>query len=180
MKSIATRVARPIFDRDEYFESSSRTIRWIVMALILITYPFDDRNAPIILTMVGIFMVYNSLRYVPKLNNQTFFASRLNSLTIDHVFVCSFFPGPSPITHRFSYSSLLPLPLWHCGVCLSLSVQVIITLVLLKLTSRHTAGRTRVSVHHQAILLIIFSLVAEQSVRSHDEEYLLKAASPTA
>jgi len=39
---------RPVFDRDEYYESSSRMVRWIVLALVLITFPFDGTNGTLI------------------------------------------------------------------------------------------------------------------------------------
>ena len=80
-------VKRPIFDRDEYFESSSRVVRWIVLALVLITFPFDSSYGLIVLTVIIFMAVYNALRYLPSFRSLELFKARVNSLGVDHVFV---------------------------------------------------------------------------------------------
>src|SRR5262245_12768599 len=78
---------RPVFDRDEYYESSSRMMRWIVLALVLITFPFESTNGVVVISLLSFTALYNLLRYIKPLMRLDFFASRANSLAVDHLFV---------------------------------------------------------------------------------------------
>src|ERR1017187_9365795 len=83
------RLTRPVFDRDEYFESSSRMIRWVCLGLVLITFPFETGSGLIVLTIIIFTSIYNLMRYSRRLMRLPVFNSRVNSLTINHIFVLS-------------------------------------------------------------------------------------------
>ena len=174
-----TEVKRPVFDRDEYYESSSRTVRWIGLALVLITYPFDAENGLIVLTMVIATVIYNGLRHIPKLLRHTLFGSRANSLAVDHIFVLALIGlsgGLSSPYYPLFYLLIIGTIASYgiAGFAFSLSSQVVITLILLKINTAALPESPEFQFIVKLVILIIFSLVAEQSVRSRDEEYLLE------
>lgn len=173
-------LSRPVYDRDEYFESSARTIRWIVLALVLITFPFDSAGGLIVFTMVFLTAAYNGLRYLPAVAHGRVLASRMNSLAVDHIFVLALIALTgglaSPYYPLFFLLILATIASFGiAGFAFSLSAQVIITLILLRASISPIPSTAEYQFIIKLILLIIFSLVAEQSVRSRDEEYLLES-----
>ncbi|HEX3082091.1 MAG TPA: ATP-binding protein [Candidatus Saccharimonadia bacterium] len=170
---------RPVFDRDEYYESSSRMMRWIVLALVLVTYPFDSTNGVVVLSLLVFTTVYNLLRYIPRLMRADFFASRVNALAVDHVFVLAIvilsggLGSPYyPLLYLLIIGTIASYGI--AGFAFSLSVQAIITVILLKVQLPIVPQAPEFQFIIKLVILIVFSLVAEQSVRSRDEEYLLE------
>ncbi len=173
-------VTRPVFDRDEYFEASSRMVRWIVLALTLISFPFGSANGAVVMSLLVFMAIYNLLRYIPRLLRLEFFGSRVNSIGVDHVFVVLIIALSGGLASPF-------YPLFYlliigtiasygiAGFAFSLSSQVIITLILLKIQFPVAPTAPEFQFIIKLVILIIFSLVAEQSVRSRDEEYLLES-----
>jgi PAS domain S-box-containing protein len=171
-------LTRPVFDRDEYYESSSRTIRWICLFLVLITFPFSTRNGLVVLTVIILTAVYNALRYNHRLVDRAFFRSRLNSLAVDHAFVLSLvlLSGglASPYYPLFFLLIVAVIASYGiAGFAFSLSAQVFISLILLKADLNPLPSTPEFNFIIRIVFLVVFSLVAEQSVRSRDEEYLL-------
>ncbi len=170
---------RPVFDRDEYFESSSRIVRWIVLALVLITFPFESANGLIVLTVVIFMSIYNGLRYLRSFRSMVVFKTRTNALGLDHVFVLGLIILSGGLTSPY-------YPLFYlliigtiasygiAGFAFSLSSQVLITLILLKVQLPTVPDSPEFQFVIKLVILIIFSLVAEQSVRSRDEENVLE------
>jgi two-component system phosphate regulon sensor histidine kinase PhoR len=170
---------RPVFDRDEYYETSSRTVRWIVLALVLISYPFDAPNHWVVLTMLMFTAFYNLLRYSHRLRSTDFFGSRANSLAVDHIFVLGIVlltGGLASPYYPLFYLLIIGViaSFGIAGFAFSLSSQVIITLILLRVSLVAQPNAPEFQFIIKLVILIIFSLVAEQSVRSRDEEYLLE------
>jgi len=173
-----SRITKPVFDRDEYYESSSRLVRWICLALVLITYPFGTQSGTVVLTMVIGTGIYNGLRYSRALLSHELFGSRLNTIAVDHIFVLALvgLSGglASPYYPLFFLLIIAVIASYGiAGFAFSLTSQVLITLILLNvnLTTQPADANSQFII--KLVLLIVFSLVAEQSVRSHDEEYLL-------
>jgi PAS domain S-box-containing protein len=173
-------VKRPVFDWDESYEAAARTVRWVCLGLVLISFPFTTPNGVVVLTLTMLTGAYNTVRYIPFVNRRPFFRSRLNSLAVDHVFVLSlvFMTGglASPYYPFFFLLIIAVIASFGiAGFAFSLSAQVAITLILL-----HTGGTAMPSDPNfqfiiKIVFLIVFSLVAEQSVRSRDEEHLLES-----
>ncbi|MDF2461645.1 MAG: Multi-sensor signal transduction histidine kinase, partial [Candidatus Saccharibacteria bacterium] len=173
-------LTRPVFDRDEYYESSTRSIRWIILFLVLITFPFASSNGLIVLTLILLTALYNALRYSRRVLNLEFFNSRLNSLAVDHAFVLSLvvISGglASPYYPLFFLLIIAVIASFGiAGFAFSLSAQVAISLILLKVDTTALPAAPEFKFIIGLVLLIVFSLVAEQSVRSRDEEYLLSS-----
>lgn len=172
-------VKRPVFDRDEYYETSSRMVRWIILALVLITFPFEAVNGVIVFSMLAFTSVYNLLRYIPKLMRTEFFSSRINSLAVDHVFVLGIIAlsgGLASPYYPLFYLLIIGIIASYgiAGFAFALSTQVVITLILLKVGSTANIVSIEFQFIIKLVILIMFSLIAEQSVRSRDEEYLLE------
>lgn len=176
-----SQIKRPEFDRDEYYEVSSRRVRWIVLALVLITFPFFDAdNGLVVGTMVLATAIYNLLRMVPALLRHQVFSSRANTLAVDHVFmvILIMLSGglASPYYPLFYLLIIGTIASYGiAGFAFSLSTQVLITLILLKVQLTPLPQTAEFQFVIKLVILIIFSLVAEQSVRSRDEEYLLES-----
>lgn len=173
-----SRITRPVFDRDEYYESSSRSIRWICLVLVLVTYPFDAANGVIVMTIVVATAIYNALRYSPFLLNKPFFSSRINSLAVDHIFILSLVilsGGLASPYYPFFFLVIVAVIASYgiAGFAFSLTGQVLITLLLLKVQLVTPLIAPEYQFIIKLVFLVVFSLIAEQSVRSRDEEYLL-------
>jgi PAS domain S-box-containing protein len=171
---------RPVFDRDEYYESSSRSIRWICLVLVLITFPFSTTGGLAVLTMIVLTSAYNGLRYIPGLVDKPFFQSRVNSLAIDHIFVFGivFLSGGLASPYYTFFLLLLLAVIASFGVAgfaFALSAQVVITLILLRVNLDPLPADNDFQFIIKLVSLIIFALVAEQSVRSQRDEYLLSS-----
>ena len=172
-------VTRPVFDRDEDFESSSRIVRWIVLALVLITFPFESSNGLIALTVIIFMAIYNGLRYLRSFRSLELFKSRSNSLGVDHIFVLGLIVlsgGLASPYYPLFYLLIIGTIASYgiAGFAFSLSTQMVITLILLKVQLPVAPNSPEFQFIIKLVILIIFSLVAEQSVRSRDEEYVLE------
>jgi PAS domain S-box-containing protein len=172
------KLTKPVFDRDEYYEASSRSIRWICLVLVLVTFPFDSKNGLVVLTIISLTAAYNALRYSRRLQQTQFFNSRLNSLAVDHIFVLSlvFLSGGLASPYYPFFFLLIVAVIASFGIsgfALTLSAQVLVTLILLKVDLQAQPNDPEFQFIIKLVFLVVFSLVAEQSVRSRDEEYLL-------
>lgn len=180
LKSMKAQLTRPVFDRDEYYESSSRSIRWICLVLVLITFPFDSANGLVVMTILVLTAVYNLLRYTRFFLSRTFFGSRINSLAVDHIFVLSLVilsGGLASPYYPFFFLLIIAVIASYgiAGFAFSLSAQVFITLILLTIELTALPNTPEFQFIIKLVFLVVFSLVAEQSVRSRDEEYLLES-----
>jgi PAS domain S-box-containing protein len=150
-----------------------------MLALVLITYPLAGPNVVAIQTMLGFIAVYNLLRYDTKLQRFGFFGSRANSLVVDHLFVLGVvaFTGgfASPYYIMFLLLILGTIASYGIpGLAYALSGQVVISLMLLHTEAVPAPGSSEFRFIINLIVIIIFTLVAGQTVRSRDEEYLLE------
>jgi PAS domain S-box-containing protein len=173
-------ITRPVFDRDEYYESSSRSIRWICLVLVLVTYPFDNPNGLVMMTIVVLTAVYNALRYSHAMLARPFFSSRINALAVDHIFIMSLVilsGGLASPYYPFFFLLILAVIASYgiAGFAFALSAQVFITLILLKIQLTALPNSPEFQFIIKLVFLVVFSLIAEQSVRSRDEEYLLSS-----
>jgi two-component system, OmpR family, phosphate regulon sensor histidine kinase PhoR len=169
---------QPDGDRDKYYESASRAIRWIVLGLVLVTFPPDAPNAIPVLTGVAFIGLSNALRYSRRLRSLGLFASRANSLAVDHIFALMLIALTGGLASPY-YPLIFVLIIGMiasfgiAGFAISLASQIILALTLysIELTpSAFTAGRLLTI---QLGIVVVFSLLAEQLVRNRDEEYLL-------
>jgi signal transduction histidine kinase len=166
-----------IFDRDSYYETTSRTIRWICLGLVVITYPPAQLVTPLALVMIAAAAAFNLLHYSPSMRRRPFFQSRFNLLVVDYLFVFILVlmsGGLSSPYYPFFYLLLVVVIASYgiAGFAMALAGQVIITLVLLE--SRFTR---RVENERQRLLALINSL--SSAVLAIDESgkvYLYNAA----
>jgi len=130
------------------------------------------------MTILVLTAVYNLVRYSRRVLDIQFFGSRMNSLTVDHIFLVSLviLSGglSSPYYPLFFLLIIAVIASYGiAGFAFELSAQVAITLVLLQVHTTAIPGSPDFQFIIKLVLLIVFSLIAEQSVRSRDEEYLL-------
>jgi len=174
------RLTPPVYDRDERYESSSRSVRWVCLALVLITYPSDQRYSLAVFTLVLAIAVFNWLRYSHQLMRLPLFSSRVNTLVVDYVFVLGlvFFSGglASPYYPLFFLLIIATIASYGvAGFAMSLAAQVVLTPLFLVARSAVLPAAPEFQFIIKIVFLIVFSLVAEQSVRSRDEETLIEA-----
>ncbi|GAC1370581.1 MAG: hypothetical protein NVSMB39_3510 [Candidatus Saccharimonadales bacterium] len=163
----------------EYYEEISRIVRWFMLALVLITYPLSGPNAIVIHTLLGFGAVYNLIRYDSKLRHLSFFNTPYHSLAIDHVLVLALVTFTGGLSSPYY---LLFLPLILAGIALYgiagftyvLGAQVVIALLLLKVVDAPVPSQPELQFIVKIVIIVIFTLIAEQTVRSRNEEYLLE------
>ena len=174
-----SKLTPPVYDREEHYERSTRLIRWVCLLLVLITFPFATANGIVVITVLIVSSVYNALRYNARFRRLTLFSARANSLAVDHIFVLSIvlLSGglASPYYPLFFLLIIGMIASYGiAGFTFSLSAQVLVTLSLLQVNNDALPSTPEYQFIIKLIFLIVFSLVAEQSVRSRDEEYLLE------
>ena len=172
-------VKRPVFDRDDFYESTSSMVRWIVLGLVLVTYPFTSPESIVVLTLVAFTAGYNFLRTSKRFHRIDLFRSQVNSLGIDHLFVLALLMMSGGLASPY-YPLLYLLILGTiaaygiAGFAFALGTQSIVTVILLNVDLAPLPSSREFQFIIKLILLIVFSLVAEQTVRNRDEEYLLE------
>ena len=172
-------VKRPVFDRDDFYESTSSMVRWIVLGLVLVTYPFTSPESIVVLTLVAFTAGYNFLRTNKRFHRIDLFRSQVNSLGIDHLFVLALLMMSGGLASPY-YPLLYLLILGTiaaygiAGFAFALGTQAIVTVILLNVNLAPIPSTREFQFIIKLILLIVFSLVAEQTVRNRDEEYLLE------
>jgi PAS domain S-box-containing protein len=173
------KVSHAVPSRDEYYEASSRSIRWVGLFLVLITFPFADTGSTglALLTIVVLTAAYNALRYNRWLLARPFFASRLNSLTVDHIFVFSLVllsGGLGSPYYPLFFVLILSVIAGYgiAGFAFALGSQAIIALYLLHTHFFPQPAGAEAQFVVKLLLLIIFCLVAEQTIRSRTDVYL--------
>jgi PAS domain S-box-containing protein len=174
------KLTRPVFDRDEYYESSSRSIRWVCVVLVLVTFPFGSSGGLAVLTLTVAIAIYNALRYMPAINHRPFFASRANSLVVDHVFVLTLvlLSGGLASPYYLFFLLLMLAVISNYGVAgfaFALGAQVVIALALLRVSLAPLPSEPAFHFIIKVASLVLFALVAEQSVRNTRDEYLLSS-----
>jgi PAS domain S-box-containing protein len=177
--AIRTQLKRPIYNEDEHYEVSTRMIRWICLALVLITYPSDQPYSLAMFTLILVTACYNWARYNKRLLRHPGFASRANSLAVDHIFVLVlvFLSGglASPYYPFFFLLIIGTIASYGiAGFAMSLAGQLVVTPMLMTVKNAALPAAPEFQFIVKIIFLIVFSLVAEQSVRSRDEEKLLE------
>jgi PAS domain S-box-containing protein len=177
--AIRSQLKRPVYNEDEHYEVSSRMVRWICLALVLITYPSDQPYSLAVFTLILATSCYNWARYNRRLLRHPAFASRANSLAVDHMFVLLlvFLSGglSSPYYPFFFLLIIGTIASYGiAGFAMSLAGQLVVTPVFLASSNVALPASPEFQFIIKIIFLIVFSLVAEQSVRSRDEEKLLE------
>ena len=172
----------PLLNRGRNFKASTRVLRWIYLGLVTLTYPLDHQYSVVVFSLVIFMAIFNLLTYLPVFNKSgEGKVSGLNSLVFDYVFVLGIvmLSGGlnSPYYPLFFLLIIGVIILYGlAGMALALAVQMIISIVLLlsKLEPNVQPPSTDIQLIIKLIFVIVFSIMAAQSVRSHDEEVLLE------
>jgi PAS domain S-box-containing protein len=134
----------------------------------------------VVFTLILATAAYNLLRHNSSLMSRPAFGSRVNSLAVDHVFVLALILLSGGLTSPY-YPLIFLLIIaviasyGVAGFALALAGQVVITPLLLVIRTPALPAALEFEFIIKLAFLIIFSLVAEQSVRSRNEESLLES-----
>ncbi len=172
----------PRFNRERNFESSTRILRWISLGLVLLTYPLDQRYTLVVFTLLVLMAVFNLITYLPTFNKKRDHGvSGLNSLAVDHVFVLALvmLSGglASPYYPLFFILIIGVIILFGLGgLAFALASQAIISFILLFANIEPNVQPAAPDIQFivKLIFVVVFSIMAAQSVRSRDEEALLE------
>lgn len=178
----STQFKSPRFNRERNFESSTRILRWISLVLVLLTYPLDQQYSLIVFTLLALMAVFNLITYLPVFNKmRDHGVSALNSLAVDHVFVLALvlLSGGlnSPYYPLFFILIIGVIILFGlAGLAFALASQAIISFILLfTIFEPHVQPETTdIQFIVKLIFVVVFGVMAAQSVRSRDEEALLE------
>lgn len=158
-------------------------LRWISLGLVVLTYPFDQQYSLVVFTLLVLMAAFNLLTYLPAFNRRREQGvSGLNSLAVDHIFVLALalLSGglASPYYPLFFILIIGVIILYGvAGLAFSLASQVIISLILLvaPIEAHVQPASADIQFIIKLIFVVVFSIMAAQSVRSRDEETLLES-----
>ncbi len=74
-------------DKRALYIEATRRIRWLVIALVSLTFPYESLNAILFLILVVGAILYNIGWYWPWLRNQTWFGSFISMNAMDNLFL---------------------------------------------------------------------------------------------
>lgn len=75
--------------KDMYYEQTTRIVRWLAIGIVASTYPPTGSHWIIVTWLILAATAYNLLRYFPWLLKYRFFASKINMLVTDNLFVAA-------------------------------------------------------------------------------------------
>jgi len=135
-----------------------------------------------VFTLLAFMAVFNIITYLPVFNKKRDSGvSGLNSLAVDHVFVLALvlLSGglASPYYPLFFILIIGVIILYGlAGLAFTLASQAIISIILLLASIEPHVQPAAADIQFiiKLIFVIVFSIMAAQSVRSHDEEVLLE------
>ena len=170
------------FNRERTVLSSTRVIRWISLVLVALTYPLDQRFSLIMFTLLGFMAAINALTYIPSFKfRQQSGTAAINFLAVDHIFVLTavLLSGglASPYYPLFFLLIIGVISAYGlAGLAFTLASQAVISMILLvsRLEPGAQPNAAEIQFIIKLIFVIVFSIMAAQSVRSRDEEQLLE------
>ena len=172
----------PHFNRERNFESSTRILRWISLGLVLLTYPLEQQYSLMVFSLLAFMAVFNLIIYLPVFNKRSDGGvSGLNSLVVDHVFVLALVllsGGLASPYYPFFFILIIGVIILFglAGLAFALAAQAIISFILLFATIEPHVEPAAPDIQFiiKLIFVVVFSIMAAQSVRSRDEEALLE------
>ncbi len=78
------------FDKDSYYERITRLTRWLVVLIVVVSFPSDHPKAFLVDLMLAIACLYNLTRYLPILMNSRIWSSATGAIVVDNVLVGGF------------------------------------------------------------------------------------------
>jgi PAS domain S-box-containing protein len=75
------------FQADPRYEQVTRTIRWALLAITLVTFPPSDSRSPLVYGLLGAVTLYNLSRYLPFYQEGRILGSRVTMIAIDNLIV---------------------------------------------------------------------------------------------
>jgi PAS domain S-box-containing protein len=97
------------------FEDASRTIRWIVIAIVATTFPYSSGQADGVYALCGIAFFYNLTRYIAPLMRNRIFGSPALVIAVDNFFICALIALVGSV--NTAYSAFLFLMTISAGYC---------------------------------------------------------------
>ncbi len=78
---------RGSFEQNAYYEHITRLARWLVILIVVVTFPMAYSKAPIVYLGLAIVSAYNLTRYIPALMRIPALASPIGGLIVDNLLV---------------------------------------------------------------------------------------------
>lgn len=84
------------------FETTTRIVRWLVVATVLVTFPITAPNLLITYALTALFALYNLLRYYPPFLRNRIFSKPNTVIFLDILFACIFIGSQNNILTPYS------------------------------------------------------------------------------
>jgi PAS domain S-box-containing protein len=68
------------------YERATRQVRWLILAIILVTFPPSTPHAVPVYVLLGVAGLYNLGRYIPAMQQSRFLSSRKTMIVVDTLF----------------------------------------------------------------------------------------------
>lgn len=91
------------------FEVVTRTMRWLVIASIVLMFPYDVPQAKILYVLAVAAAVFNLTRYSSSLLKTTWFASPIFTLAVDNLFIAALIMLVGGVDNPFSAFAIFPI-----------------------------------------------------------------------
>lgn len=148
----------------------------------MLTYPLDEPYSLAVFTLLAFMAIFNLITYLPIFNRKRDQGvSSLNSLAFDYVFVVSLVllsGGLASPYYPFFFILIIGVIILFgiAGLAFALASQATISFILLfeNIESHPQPGAADIQFIIMLIFVVVFSVMAAQSVRSRDEEALLE------
>jgi len=153
-------------DKEAYYETVTRMVRWFGIAIVIATYPPSDPHYSWLLAASALAAIFNALRYSPLMQLK-FFASRVTSLVADNALIAVLL-GLSGGVHSpyflFWVFTIISSAYWYGrrGIAIVLGWQVIVSIALIRWASAMGPTNTARTSIAEILSLIALALLAER------------------
>jgi signal transduction histidine kinase len=161
-----------------HFDASARSIRWIVLVLILLSFPFSNPNGLAVLTLVTAGAILNAGRYPQALLRLPLFGSRTIGLVLDQVLILTLVLLSGGLASPYYSLFLLPLVAiiafyGVAGFAFVLGAQATLAALLLHVPLAPLPAEASAQLVIHIVILVVIAFMLEQLVRHPVDDYLI-------
>ncbi len=168
-------------DKEAYYESVTRWIRWLAIGLVILTFPPSHPYYPLLLFTTAIAVGFNALRY-SRLMHWRVFRSRITTLVADTALIgvlVGLSGGNTSPYFIFWAFTLISAAYWYGrrGITLILIWQIGVSLLLMSWHNSYSAtGPLNLAVAELASLIILALLAERLTHADRNERVVLSSA----
>lgn len=163
------------------YENGARFVRWACLLLVVVSFPFTSSNGPAVIALLLFTVGYSTLRYSRRLRSYELVTSRVNELAVDHFMVICLVVLSGGLNSPYYPLMLLLImamiaSFGIAGFAVGLAAQGLFLVSIFHDSRTILPSDNSTQLIIRLAFLVLFSLVAEQSIVGRDEEHLLETS----